>query len=103
MKHIYTSESIIALYSIKNVLARNDITSFVKNEHSISSGARFGISNLFLELWIDDKQDYAKAKTIIDHEIDNPPQKESWRCTQCGEQNDGNFEVCWQCAANGPY
>jgi ribosomal protein L40E len=22
-----------------------------------------------------------------------------WRCTKCGEENPGNFEVCWKCEA----
>ncbi len=23
----------------------------------------------------------------------------AWRCPQCGEENPGNFDVCWNCAA----
>lgn len=25
----------------------------------------------------------------------------SWRCRQCGEENDASFEICWQCGS-GP-
>lgn len=24
----------------------------------------------------------------------------TWRCPECGEENPGNFEVCWQCSAD---
>jgi hypothetical protein len=60
-------------------------------------GARHGISNIFHELWILSDQDYQKALSIIDTEIENPPQKEPWLCAQCNEENDGSFEICWQC------
>jgi hypothetical protein len=97
MRHIYTHDNILVLHSVKNILAINGIESFVKNEHSIPVGARHGISNIFHELWILSDQDYQKALSIIDTEIENPPQKEPWLCAQCNEENDGSFEICWQC------
>ena len=38
--------------SAKNLLQREGIESFVKNDHSNTSGGEFGIANMFLELWI---------------------------------------------------
>ncbi|MDP5293250.1 DUF2007 domain-containing protein [Oceanimonas sp. CHS3-5] len=26
---------------------------------------------------------------------------QSWRCGQCGEENDASFEICWRCGS-GP-
>lgn len=97
MKHIYTHDNILVLHSVKNLLAINGIESFVKNEHTIPAGARHGISNIFHELWVVNDQDYQKAVGIIDTEIENPPQKQSWLCAHCNEENDGSFEICWQC------
>lgn len=97
MKHIYTNENIMLLHSAKNILALNDIRSFVKNEHVIPTGARHGINNIFLELWINHDQDYAKAKEIIENEVENPESKESWVCSECNEENGGSFEFCWNC------
>ena len=97
MRHIYTHKNIVILHSAKNILALNGITSFVKNEHAIPNGARHGINNIFLELWINDDRDYDKAKDIIENEVDNPAPKESWHCSECNEENDGSFELCWKC------
>jgi hypothetical protein len=102
MKRIYTHDNIVVLHSVKNVLALNNIESFVKNEHTIPAGARHGISNIFHELWILNDQDYEKASRVIDTEIDNPALKASWICRQCNEENEGNFEVCWKCQNMGP-
>ncbi len=66
MKKIYTHENVAVLHSAKNILALDDIESFVKNEHTIANGARHGIENMFLQLWIINDQDFAKASTIIE-------------------------------------
>ncbi|MDO9319315.1 MAG: DUF2007 domain-containing protein [Gammaproteobacteria bacterium] len=97
MKRIYTHDNIVVLHSAKNVLALNNIESFVKNEHTIPVGARHGISNIFHELWILNDQDYDKASRVIETEIVNPEPKASWICSNCGEENEGSFEVCWKC------
>ncbi len=97
MKHIYTHDNVVVLHSVKNVLAASDIESFVKNEHTIPVSANHGINNIFHELWILNDQDYDKARMIIDKEIDNPEPKASWVCSNCGEENEGSFEICWKC------
>jgi putative signal transducing protein len=97
MKQIYTHENIMVLHSVKNILALNDIEAFVKNEHTIPNGARHGIDNIFLELWIVNDQDFTKASSIIEEQLTNPEPSENWTCTKCNEDNDGSFELCWKC------
>lgn len=97
MKLVYTHDNIVVLHSVKNILALNNIESFVKNEHTIPAGARHGISNIFHELWILNDKDLVKAAAVIDREIDNPVPKASWVCGHCKEENEGSFDVCWQC------
>ena len=99
MKHIYTHDNVAVLHSVKNVLAMHDIEAFVKNEHSIPVGARHGINNTFLELWILNDQDLDKANAIIAEEVDNPDQGEPWTCPECNAENEGIFAVCWKCQA----
>ncbi len=31
--------------------------------------------------------------------IRSGPHLPPWRCSQCGEENPGTFEICWQCAS----
>lgn len=77
MKLIYTHDNIVVLHSAKNILAPNNIESFVKNEHTIPNGARHGIDNLFLELWIITDQDFTKASAIIENQLTNPKSTEA--------------------------
>jgi hypothetical protein len=97
MQKIYTDENVVVLHSAKNILALNGIESFVKNEHTIPNGARHGIQNMFLELWIINDQDFAKASSIIEEQLTNAAPTEPWVCSKCAEENDGSFDFCWKC------
>lgn len=97
MRLIYKHDNVAVLHSVKNVLALHNIDSFVKDEQIGAMGARFGISNTFMELWLEHDQDYEKACAIIENEITNPESKNPWMCTGCDEENDGSFEFCWKC------
>ena len=97
MKQIYTHENIMILHSAKNILALNGIESFVKNEHTLPTGARHSIDNIFLELWIVNDQDFAKASSIIAEQLTNLEAAENWTCSKCNEENDGSFDLCWKC------
>lgn len=97
MKHVYTHDNIVVLHSVKNVLALNDIESFVKNEHTVPVGAQHGINNTFHELWLVDAQDFDKATALIQNTLENAESGESWLCSHCSEENDASFEICWKC------
>lgn len=97
MKLIYKNENRGIVYSVKNILELNDIDSEIKNEYGHTMGGEFGISNSLLELWLVNDQEYDKAKSIIEEQIDNPADSVPWVCDKCGEENGGNFQVCWKC------
>ncbi len=97
MNIVYKHENKAILHLAKNLLELNAIECFIKNEHSASAGGNLGLSNAAAELWIMNANDTEKAVSIIDKEISNVSLKPSWSCRQCGEENDGSFEVCWNC------
>lgn len=97
MKLIYSSDNILILHSIRSLLDQHNIDAFIKNEESASMGVRFGIGNLFVELWLRQDSDFEQAKAIIDTHAKNADPQTSWVCQQCSEKNEGNFEICWQC------
>lgn len=97
MRLIYKHDNVAILHSAKNILEINGIEAFVKNEHSSTSGARFGISNMFMELWLNHDEDFEKANTILERDMNNQVDAKPWVCGNCKEENDGAFEVCWKC------
>ncbi|NKB33653.1 MAG: DUF2007 domain-containing protein [Pseudomonadales bacterium] len=97
MKHVYTHDNTMIVNSAKNILALNGIESVVKNDAISHIHARHGINNTFCELWILNDQDFDKAVSIIETEVKYPEVKEPWTCAKCKEENEGSFDLCWNC------
>jgi hypothetical protein len=55
-------------------------------------------TDLGLELWVLDDQDYPKAKKILDA-WDGPAAgpRTPWWCGHCKETIQGQFTSCWKC------
>jgi hypothetical protein len=43
-------------------------------------------------------QFFEEQREMESHDTGEPV----WRCASCGEENPGNFEVCWKCQAERP-
>ncbi|MGB0495781.1 MAG: DUF2007 domain-containing protein [Kangiellaceae bacterium] len=101
MKLVYRHENMSLVHSAKNILEMNEIDCLVKNEHGNTMGAEFGISNL-AEVWVLNSDDHDKAFTLIDDKVINSSEKSSWVCSECQEENEGSFEICWKCQSDSP-
>lgn len=96
MRLVYQHENRGLVYSVKNVLAMHNIDCMVKNDFGNPMGAEFGIGNTLLELWVYRDEDYPQAREII-AEQEQQPGGEPWTCPNCGEENGGQFALCWNC------
>lgn len=97
MKLAYQHENRVIVHSAKNILESHGIDCHVKNEHGNTMGGEFGISNTLMELFVLNDNDLEKATEILEKEVLHPGLKASWKCQQCGENNEGSFDFCWQC------
>lgn len=52
-------------------------------------------------IWLLDEKQLARAQSII-AEFNRSDQCEHWWCQQCGESNEAQFGICWQCGASAP-
>ncbi len=98
MIKVYSHENTISVNHIKNILANNGISSFIKNENMESYGIGVGTIN-WPEVWLHDEELEAKAKELINkytHTEANPEQ--TWQCSHCTEINEAQFGACWQCS-----
>ena len=50
-------------------------------------------------IWLIDQHKHDQAKQIIaDFELNgNTLANNEWQCSECGEINEGQFALCWQC------
>ena len=101
MKLVYSHENQFIVANIKNLIEAQDIKVFIKNEFAKGAMGETSAFDCWPELWVFDDQDYQKAIDVV-----TLAQAESckidWVCSQCEEQNDPAFEVCWHCKSESP-
>ena len=97
MKKLTSSESLITINHFKNVLESEGIASQIKNEHLGSIVGEMPFIEVWPELWVVNDLEYDRAKQLIDTAISDESPKASWKCRNCGEENEGQFAACWNC------
>ncbi|GFD77793.1 hypothetical protein KUL118_06550 [Tenacibaculum sp. KUL118] len=101
MKKLFSSQDAFELQAIRSELDALSIPYMVKNEFASGAIGELPWQDSQQEVWLVDDSWYARASKVVDafmqnsHDVTNV--KEDWRCKQCGEENGGAFEVCWQC------
>ncbi len=98
MKKVTSSASLVTINHYKNLLKSEGIDAFLRNEHLGSIVGEMPFEQVWPELWVKNDLDYDRALQLIDTEnlLDESP-AESWRCANCGEDNEGQFAACWSC------
>ena len=98
MIKVYSNENVMLVEHMKNLLGSNGISSFVKNQNMQSFGVGAG-SISWPELWLhDDKLNETAAALIKLHSEKNTAESEMWKCADCSETNEAQFNICWKCS-----
>lgn len=100
MKKVFSHHDRFTVFQIKQLLDDKGIPCFVKNEFAIGAMGELSPMDVLPEVWISDLQWLPKAQEVIDLFEKQPKNSSLWICNQCQEQNDANFELCWQCGAD---
>lgn len=103
MQRIHSSENLLLIHHLKNLLEGEGIASYVKNELLRGGAGELAPTDTWPELWVRDDLYAARAMEIVQASlkaeqalIDNPPP--NWHCQHCGETNEGQFAACWNCS-----
>lgn len=100
MPCVYTHENRLLVENAKNLLQRSGVPLVVKNEYAAGGAGDLAPSETWLELWVDELHvQVAKAALAP---LAEPLDEHVWLCSECGESNVSNFEICWQCQSAKP-
>jgi hypothetical protein len=102
MKRVYSSQNTMMAGLIKGLLENNGIDCLMKNQILSSGIGELPLNECWPEVWISDDDDFDRAMELVEHALsspENPPS--SWRC-KCGEEIEGQFELCWHCGNPRP-
>ncbi len=98
MKRVYSEPSPIFIYQIKDLLEEKGIQSIIKNEHLSGGVGELPPTEVWPELWVVNKEDNSPAERIVDGFMESiKASPRSWECPACGEEIEGQFNICWSC------
>ena len=87
----------LTLHHYRNLLEAEGIETEIKNEHFGDLLAGMPLTES--QLWVVNDLDYDRAKQLIDGTAFEESPRDNWKCSACGEENEGQFAACWKCGA----
>jgi hypothetical protein len=99
MKKLTSAESLITINHYKNLLASEGIPTEIRNQHLGSIMGEMPFFETWPQLWVVNDLDFDRATQLIESSEAESP-RDSWKCTECGEQNEGQFAACWNCGTS---
>lgn len=88
---------------LRDSLRQLGISAEVFNQHSAGAGGEIPLTDVWPEIWIAREDQFELAMQVIrEFEISQSEQCDDALklCSQCNEENPGNFECCWSCGAD---
>jgi len=98
MKKLTSAETIVTITHYMNVLEAEGIRSEIRNQHLSGVMGEVPVFETWPQLWVEER-DLERAGQLIKRVDDEAP-GESWCCAKCGERNEGQFAVCWNCGTS---
>jgi len=105
MKRVFRHFDRFEVYRVFHMLEEAHIPCFVKNELIQGAIGDVPPQDSEPEVWISDNDYFAKAERLIERfeqeqQVITQESRSAWCCTECKEQNEANFNLCWQCQAS---
>ena len=102
MQKVFSHESLVLVSHVRNLLDGAGISTIIKNERLSGALGEIPYLETWPELWVVNVADTDRARALIAEALVEAPSTPSWTCKQCGEVNEGQFAVCWQCQHGAP-
>jgi len=97
MKMVFTSEDIVYLHHLKNILQTKEIDCVIKNDRLVSLSGEIPMGVCWPELWVVDGMQEKWAKELIAESKQQSDENNNWVCESCGEEHSSRFTDCWNC------
>ena len=97
MKKLTSAPTAITVHHFRNLLEAEGIKCVIRNEHFGSILGEMPFTDTWPQLWVVNDLDYDRAKQLISDDGLAECPTEDWKCSNCGEINEGQFAACWKC------
>lgn len=100
MKRLCRASDLPNAHILRGLLEQSGIEVRVFNENAQSGVGQLPVSDAQPEIWLVDERDLDRAQALL-QEFDSAPRVTgATACSQCGEDNPANFQLCWNCGAS---
>ncbi|MET1218705.1 MAG: DUF2007 domain-containing protein [Glaciecola sp.] len=100
MAKFYSDHQLYKVHAVKQCLDEAGIPNFIKNEFAQGAIGELSAVDNQPEVWLTDESWRSYAQKCLTELILTEPADNNdidWHCRECGEVNEGQFGVCWQC------
>ena len=99
MKRLCKAASLPDAHILRGLLEQAGIEAHVFNENAQSGVGQLPVTEALPEVWVAEERDLERAREVVRRFESAPQDTSTLRCAGCGEDNPGNFQVCWNCGA----
>ena len=87
---------------LEGLLAGSGLSVEVRGESLAPLGGEIPSTETWVELWLPEEE-VGRGKELLEElEADQEAASRTVECPKCGEENPGNFELCWSCGLELP-
>jgi len=103
MQRLYQAANRIEAQLLLDLLERHRIDAVVLGDYLAGAAGQLP-ADICPTLWLIDERDRARAEALLTHFLNPSPAAGAtpWDCPACGEQVEGDFELCWNCGRVRP-
>ena len=99
MQRVFTAANLLEAHLVQQMLEAEFIPAAVFNENAHGAAGELPINEAWPEVWVKDDRHRSDARSIIEGYEAKSSSETLAVCPRCGENNPGNFELCWCCGA----
>lgn len=99
MKKVYSASNLMEAQIVLDLLEHAYIPAQLFNQHAQGGLGDIPFTHAYPEVWILCDEDYDRGKLIVQAYEKTPATTGIIHCPDCGEENPGNFQLCWQCGS----
>ena len=99
MIKVHSSESLLEIAHLRNVLESAGIACEVRNDRLGGVVGEIPFVECWPELWVRRTGEAARARALIEEALRPPAPAAAWDCPGCGERIEPQFAQCWRCGA----
>ena len=107
---VYQAKNTTEAYFVKNLLADEGIEGFVEGEYLQGALGDLPWLAVAPQVMVRPASEEAARRIVREYDEQRSARAGSaaggagatWRCPKCGEEVDGDFEVCWNCQSARP-